>query len=263
MWRLTAIYLACVRPQVGAALVAILVAFVGGFSSVVGIIRPVQAADAPVIRPVALRVAMPSIDISTDCAKVACLALTFDDGPSAEVTPRILDILDAHHAKATFFVIGQRVAGNEALLKRMQASGYEIGNHSWSHRKPSELSPQELEDEISRTQQAVAAAGVPAPKLFRPPYGEFNAMIRSHAQMTVIAWNVDPEDWNVRKPEKIVEAVTSHAKPGAIVDLHDIRPLTADALDAILTNLEQQYQLVTVSELLNLTPGQQGIFYGR
>jgi peptidoglycan/xylan/chitin deacetylase (PgdA/CDA1 family) len=191
------------------------------------------------------------------------LALTFDDGPSPEVTPRVLDILDAHHAKATFFVIGNRVPGNEALLRRMYASGYEIGNHTWDHHKPSELSPQDLEDEVSRTQQIVAASGAPAPKLFRSPYGEFDPMIRNHVSLTVIAWNIDPEDWHAKKPQQIVDAVLSHAKPGGIVDLHDIHPLTADALDQMLTGLEQQYHLVTVSELLNLSPGQPGVFYGR
>src|SRR5690606_12208163 len=117
---------------------------------------------------------------SVDCSREACLALTFDDGPSAKHTPRILDLLDTHDAKATFFVVGQQVPGNEALLRRMHASGHEIGNHTWNHRKINELTPQELKDDIARTQQVVAEAGVPAPRLFRPPYGLFNATIRSH-----------------------------------------------------------------------------------
>jgi len=175
----------------------------------------------------------------------------------------VLDMLDAHGAKATFFVVGQEVPGNEPLLRRMHADGHEIGNHTWSHRKINELSPQELQDDVARTQQAITAAGVPAPRLFRPPYGLFNPMIRSHVQMTVVSWNVDPEDWRARKPERIIEHVLAHAKPGAIIVMHDSQQMTADALDPILATLKQQYRLVTVSDLLDLPPGQPGIFYGR
>lgn len=247
-------------------MVAVAVAAVGGYASLPQIVRPVQAIEVPVIQPVAVAAAtsLPANLVpSVDCSREACLALTFDDGPSAKHTPRILDLLDTHDAKATFFVVGQQVPGNEALLRRMHASGHEIGNHTWNHRKINELTPQELKDDIARTQQVVAEAGVPAPRLFRPPYGLFNATIRSHVPMTVVSWNIDPEDWRARKPERIVEHVLTNAKPGAIIVMHDTEQLTADALDTILATLKQQYRLVTVSELLDLPPGQPGIFYGR
>src|SRR2546429_28308 len=76
-----------------------------------------------------------------DCGRTSCLALTFDDGPNPTVTPQVLDILDRHHVQATFFLIGSRVAGNEALLRRMHQAGHEIGNHSWSHVDFTTLSP--------------------------------------------------------------------------------------------------------------------------
>jgi peptidoglycan/xylan/chitin deacetylase (PgdA/CDA1 family) len=145
----------------------------------------------------------------------------------------------------------------------MHQSGYEIGNHTWSHRDLSELSPQDLEDDIMHAQDAIVAAGVPAPRLFRPPYGAVNPMVRSHVPLTIVSWNVDPEDWRARKPQKVIDQVLAYAKPGAIVDMHDIYQLTADSLDPIVTALEQTYHLVTVSELLNLPAGQPGIFYGR
>ena len=91
----------------------------------------------------------------------------------------------------------------------------------------------------------------------------FDSKIRSHVPMTVVSWNVDPEDWKAKKPEQIVEHVLAHAKPGAIVDLHDIYPITADAIDPLVAELKKNYQLVTVSELLDLPAGQPGIFYGR
>jgi peptidoglycan/xylan/chitin deacetylase (PgdA/CDA1 family) len=237
-----------------------------GYLATPGIIRPTSATTIPVIQPVLepqTKDVLAAVAAPADCAHVACLALTFDDGPNAEVTPRVLDILARHNAKATFFLIGLHVPGNEALVRRMHSEGHEIGNHTWSHTKIADISPQELEDDIARAQDVITAAGVPTPKLFRPPYGMFNSMIRSHVPMTVIAWNIDPEDWKARKPQKIIDHVVANAKPGAIVDLHDIYPVTADALEPLLTALEQNYRLVTVGDLLGTPPGQPGIFYGR
>lgn len=270
MRRLKTVLLAVIRPKVAASLAAAMIVAVGGYVWLPKIVRPFDAVEVPVIQPATVMAATSlsaqaaaAPQPSVDCAREACLALTFDDGPSAELTPRVLDLLDAHGAKATFFLVGYRVPGNEALLKRMHASGHEIGNHSWSHRKINELTPEELEDDIARTQQVITEAGVPTPRLFRPPYGLFNATIRSHVPMTVVAWNVDPEDWNARRSQQIIDRVLAGARPGAIIVMHDIEPLTADALDTILATLKQQYRLVTVSELLDLPPGQPGIFYGR
>ena len=263
MWRLTAVYTRLVRPHLVNGLVTVMIVAAGGYASLPQILAPVQAADVPVIQPMEPKVQGITISAPIDCAKVACLALTFDDGPKADVTPRVLDALERYNAKATFFLIGVHVPGNEAIVRRIHQSGHELGNHTWGHRDLSKLSPQEVEDEIAYAQQAIAAAGVPAPRLLRPPYGAFNTVVRSHASMTVVAWNVDPEDWKAKKPEKIVEHVLANAKPGAIVDLHDVYDVTAEALDPLLAALTQSYHLVTVSELLNLPPGQPGIFYGR
>jgi peptidoglycan-N-acetylglucosamine deacetylase len=255
-----------VRPQILVGLAVIALAVQGSYSVMPSVLRPSQVSNVPVIRHVQsspVQGLPAEITAAVNCAEVSCLALTFDDGPDPQVTPRVLDILRQHEAKATFFLIGTRVPGNEALVQRMHREGHEVGNHTWSHSKISELSPQELEDEVARAQNVITETGVPAPRLFRPPYGLFSPMIRSHVSMTVVAWNIDPEDWNAKKPEEIVEHVLANAKPGAIVDLHDIYSLTADALDPILTDLEQKYHLVTVSELLDLPSGQPGIFYGR
>lgn len=264
MWRFVAAYLVLTRPQVAVGVVVFVVVFVGGVGSLPQLVRPVQAAG-PVIQPIALvqPVAPPLPDTSVDCANVACLALTFDDGPDTELTPRVLDVLAQHRVKATFFLVGAKIAGKESIVQRIHADGHEIGNHTWSHRKINELSPQELQNDIAHAQHAIAAAGAPTPRLFRPPYGLFSPMIRSHVPMTIVSWNVDPEDWKAKKPEKVTEHVLAYAKPGAIVVLHDTEKLTADALDPLLAALEQQYHLVTVSELLGISPGQPGIFYGR
>lgn len=198
-----------------------------------------------------------------DCTVVPCIALTFDDGPDEKVTPVILDILAREHAKGTFFVLGQRIKGREALVQREYREGHEIGNHSWSHPHLSSLSPSEVADQLHRTQAAVAAAGVPAPRLLRPPYGDMNDMVTAHNQLTVVRWNVDPQDWDEKDPAKTSERLLNQVHPGGIVVLHDTQPTTADVLHTVLPTLKSQYQLVTVSQLLDLTPGDQGQYFGR
>jgi peptidoglycan/xylan/chitin deacetylase (PgdA/CDA1 family) len=249
------------RPQVAAGLLALLI-LTTGYWVTPAIIRPAASAPVPVIKPLA-QVQGAAIVTPVDCSKTPCLALTFDDGPKPRLTRRVLDVLRNHQVRATFFLIGLNVRGNENVVRRIHSDGHEIGNHSWSHRKFSELSPREIEDEIARTQRAITATGVPTPRLFRPPYGDFSPMVRNHVSLTVVSWNVDPEDWRADHAKDVIKHVLDHARPGAIVDMHDIYSVTADALGPILDELTRHYQLVTVSELLDLSPGQPGIFYGR
>jgi len=191
------------------------------------------------------------------------LALTFDDGPNSAVTPKVLDALQRHQARATFFVLGARVAGHEALIQRMYQQGDEVGNHSWNHADFTTLSAGQITQQVAQTQAAVMRAGIPAPTLFRPPYGAVNAVVRSHVPLTLAFWNIDPEDWHDKKPDDIVKKVTDAARPGRVIILHDTGMVTGDAIDPLLTELQKNYQLVTFSELFNLAPGERGEFYGR
>jgi peptidoglycan/xylan/chitin deacetylase (PgdA/CDA1 family) len=200
---------------------------------------------------------------SVDCQKVPCIALTFDDGPDPQVTPRVLDTLAAEHIKATFFVVGRNVAGKEDILRRMHREGHEIGNHSWDHADFTKLSPAQVDAELASTQSAISAAGVPAPRLFRPPYGAVNDMVKNHANMTIVRWDIDPEDWLSRDPVKINESLLAHARPGGIILMHDIYPSTADALTPAIDQLKTHYQFVTASQLMSLSAGDQGQFFGR
>ncbi|HSX34871.1 MAG TPA: polysaccharide deacetylase family protein [Candidatus Saccharimonadales bacterium] len=198
-----------------------------------------------------------------DCSRQACLALTFDDGPDGHVTPQVLDILRRHNVRATFYIVGSRVAGNEAILRQMYKDGHEIGNHSWSHTDFTTLNAMQIQQQIASTQAAIAGAGVPPPTTFRPPYGAVNAVVRANVPLTIVRWNIDPEDWSTTNAKDIITKVESTAKPGSVVDMHDIHQQTADALDQLLNDLTQKYQLVTASELFNLPPGQRGEFFGR
>jgi peptidoglycan/xylan/chitin deacetylase (PgdA/CDA1 family) len=245
------------RPQalVGFAAVCLCVGALGGIIRTTSNVplppRPSQYASTLPVRP------------HLDCSIKPCLALTFDDGPNPQTTPQVLDILARQQVKATFFVLGMRVSGHEALLRREYREGHEIGNHSWSHPDLSKLSPEDAQKQIESTQNVIAAAGVPAPKILRPPYGAINEMVDAHSNLTVVRWNIDPEDWRLKDPAKINGQLLAHVRPGSIVLMHDIYPSTVATLEPLIQALKQQYQLVTASQLLNLSPGDQGQFFAR
>ena len=200
---------------------------------------------------------------SLNCQQRVCLALTFDDGPNPATTPQVLGELEQAHIHATFFVIGSRIAGNEALLQRMHADGDEIGNHSWTHPDMTKLSADQVQQQVQLTQAAVMNAGVPPPTVFRPPYGFVNQTMEDNVHLSILMWNEDPKDWAASTPDDVVTAVEASAQPGGIVDMHDIYRGTADALPRILADLTNRgYQFVTVDQLLNLSPASRGLYYG-
>jgi peptidoglycan/xylan/chitin deacetylase (PgdA/CDA1 family) len=253
------------RPQLWVAAFAIV------FINLAVIARnyPAQAAVPPPARP---QLPVANIQLSAlaipnapppDCTVDPCLALTFDDGPDPVSTPAVLAALEHARVKATFFAMGIHVAAFPQLLQRMQADGYEIGNHSWDHPHFGTLTPDRANYEIARAQEAIISAGVPAPHLFRPPYGERTVATNAAPGFTSILWNVDPRDWQEADAAKIVQSVTAQAHPGAIIILHDTHPATAMALPAILNDLARRFRLVTVSQLLGIQPGTPGAYYGR
>ena len=196
-----------------------------------------------------------------DCTAKPCIALTFDDGPNPATTPRVLDILKQENIHATFFMVGIHVVGNEGIVKRAYQEGNEVGNHSWDHPDLTKLTPAEVNAQIQQTQVAIATAGVPAPRVMRPPYGAVDDMVKSHIRLPIVRWDIDPEDWLERDPGKITQSVLQHAKPGGIILMHDIYPSTVDALKPVIDGLRPNYQFVTASQLLQLTPGDQGQYF--
>ena len=200
--------------------------------------------------------------VSTDCKRQACIALTFDDGPNNESTAKIIDVLEKAGAKASFFEIGRYIKGNEALLVRMSRNGFDIGNHSWSHTSFTKLGPNQIRHEISKTNQAIANAGVETPRLIRPPYGEFTLPMLKFIKVPVILWNIDPKDWDKKSSKEVVKVVEQQIRKGGILVMHD-KKLTAEALPKILKDLKGKYKFVTVSELLGLNDKSKGIYIGR
>ncbi|HKR81633.1 MAG TPA: polysaccharide deacetylase family protein [Candidatus Saccharimonadales bacterium] len=250
------------RPQLVAALVALgLVAVSQLFTNRGGPggLEPVLPANAPYSATADVKAPLSHID----CAKIPCINISFDDGPNPVTTPQILTILEQNHVRANFFVVGLRAAAMPQILQREYQDGHEIGNHSWSHPDLTTLSREQVQAQVLQTQAAVVAAGVPAPRLFRPPYGAMNPMVKSQIHMTLAMWNVDPEDWGSKDPAKLAERVIATAKPGGVIDMHDIDAATVTALPAILQNLKERFQFVTMSQMFNLAPNQHGEFFGR
>ena len=183
------------------------------------------------------------------------IAMTFDDGPSAENTPRLLEMLKERHIKATFFLIGQNVASNPELVRRILADGHEIGNHSWTHPQLSKLSDERVTSEITKTQEAINQASGFTPTLLRPPYGAITPRqrewIESQFGLSIILWSVDPFDWKRPGPAVVTQRILSQTQPGAIILSHDIHKQTVDAMPATLDGLARKgYKFVTVSELI-------------
>src|ERR1700720_2766842 len=127
------------------------------------------------------------------------IALTFDDGPSAKLTPKLLDLLGTHHIKATFFVIGQNVADHPEIVARAAREGHEIGNHSWSHPNFAKMSQENVRSQLQRTDDAIKNAIGKRPTLLRPPYGSITERekrwIHDEFGYEIILWDVDPLDW--------------------------------------------------------------------
>ena len=178
------------------------------------------------------------------------VALTFDDGPSNTVTPKILKVLKKHHAKATFFMVGNQVNAHPKMAKQVFDEGHEIGNHSYSHANLKQLSNAKIKSQLSRTNKAIKKATGHNPTLFRPPYGSVDNRVRAQTKLPTILWSVDTRDWEHRNSKKLLSYVKKYTYPGAIVLMHDIHMPTANGLDNVLTYLEKQgYTFVTVSEL--------------
>ena len=188
------------------------------------------------------------------------IAMTFDDGPHATNTPKLLEMAAERHIKLTFFVLGECVVQNPDVLRREVAEGHEIGNHSWSHPNLARLSDEGLRTQLQRTEDMIGKTAGIKPKLMRPPYGELTKRQRILANhefgYRVILWDVDPLDWKRPGSDVVAQRIIAGARPGSIILSHDIHSPTIAAMpqvfDALLT---KGFKFVTVSELLAMDKG--------
>lgn len=180
------------------------------------------------------------------------VALTFDDGPDGTCSDQILDILEEHHALATFFEVGRNVAACPEPVSRMAEMGCEIGSHSNAHKDLSKLRKSALLRDLDTADEAFAAAGVPVPALVRPPYGAVNKTVKSATGRAMVTWTVDTEDWRSRDAQTVIDYVRNYGDlDGEIILMHSIYESTVEAAAVLVPWLQEQgYQLVTVTELL-------------
>jgi peptidoglycan-N-acetylglucosamine deacetylase len=188
------------------------------------------------------------------------IALTFDDGPDPENTPRILELLKQYDAKATFFLTGKKVERYPELVKREQNEGHELANHTYNHTFfNSRASFSKLKQELLQADEAIFKVTGQKCHLFRPPGGYYNEKLVTIAKeegyiVVMWSWHQDTKDWSTPGVNKIVNNVLSDTRNGDIVLFHDYsdgQTQTADALKIILPKLKERgYRFVTVSELL-------------
>lgn len=194
------------------------------------------------------------------------VALTFDDGPRPDTTTRLLDGLLERGAAATFFVIGEQVPGNEALLQRMKAEGHQIGNHTYSHVRLQKAEKDAVVEEIHKAETLLAEAVGAGSFWLRPPYGLIGGERAALIKTPMIYWSVDPQDWKLLDRNKVVAAVLEAVQPGDIILLHDFYSTSVDAALEIIDKLEAEgYTFVTVEELFRIqgVEPQAGVLYAR
>ena len=185
------------------------------------------------------------------------IALTFDDGPDRECTPRVLDILEREGVQGAFFLIGRRAAHAPAVARRIAEGGHDLGNHTWSLWR---CGPDRTEREIGDGHAAITQAAGAPPRFFRPPWGKTNlAMFGTLRRLGTpcVFWTVQPESRRPVAPAEQARRGVARARPGAIYDLHDADGVPGAGarlvayLPALIAGLrEQGYTLVPLRHLL-------------
>ena len=180
------------------------------------------------------------------------IALTFDDGPHPEQTPRLLDVLAERQLTATFFVIGELAARHPDLVRRIAAEGHELGNHTWSHGEPSRTDSRQFLDEVRRTDELLAELTGTAPRTMRPPKGELNWSKLSgvwQRGQTVALWNVDPRDYRMTSADNMAAWCSGYEpQDGDILLMHDNHPWAITAVGTLAARgVFDRFQTTTLS----------------
>ena len=181
------------------------------------------------------------------------VAFTFDDGPNTKTTSILLDGLPKYNARVTFFVLGNRVENHQEVLKRAYEEGNQIGTHTYNHLNLLLLEDADILSEVNLSNQIIEKTINKKPTLLRPPYGNINNHIKSLAQMHIINWDVDTEDWKLKDRYLIKDKILSDVHDGAIILLHDIYTESVEGALLAMAELEKQnYAFVTIEEMIQL-----------
>jgi peptidoglycan-N-acetylglucosamine deacetylase len=187
------------------------------------------------------------------------IALSFDDGPVADNTRFILDILQENHAEAAFFCIGKNMEANESILKRISQEGHIIGNHSYSHDRFFDLfSSRRMLQEIQDTSRVCKNSTGLSPRFFRPPYGVTTPNLKKAVfggGFISIGWSIRSYDTTIKNEDRLINRIMSRLKPGAILLLHDTPEITIRILPQLLKSIrEKGFRIVRLDKMINLNP---------
>ena len=190
------------------------------------------------------------------------IALTFDDGPSRNVTTQILALLEKYNARATFCVIGYELEKRMDIGTMIYDAGSEIVSHTWSHEYLTRISEDEIRRQLTDTNALIEQITGVAPLFFRPPYGDVNDTVRSVSEelgLSLLMWSIDPRDWkNKEDTASSYAVIIDNVKPGCIILCHDIYDSTLTLTEMVLAELSRSFRFVTVSELFantEMVPG--------
>ena len=178
------------------------------------------------------------------------IALTFDDGPGP-YTDELLDGLEKLNAKASFFLVGEKIKSYPDTVAKIARNGHLVGNHTYSHIKLTALSPDEIKKEIDKTNEEIKAITGEAPQFFRPPFGRYNSDTLNYVDMISVRWSKDTIDWKYEDEERLYRYLIKNAGDGEIFLMHDVEKTTVKGvLRAIETLQKQGYKFVRADELL-------------
>ncbi|MGC5222434.1 polysaccharide deacetylase family protein [Micromonospora sp. DT81.3] len=231
--------------------VAVPPASLGTLASVFGAgISAAAAAAVPFAAPAAVPVGIDRVD----CGLVPCVALTFDDGPSA-LTPQLLDTLRDSRAAATFYVLGRSAQSSPDPVRRAAAEGHDIGVHTWDHPHLPELDAAAVARQIGSTRDLLRRLTDQPVATFRPPYGEYNAQTLAAAGLPAILWSIDTRDWAGPSTESILIQGVERPRPGGIVLFHDTQRATVELAPQIIAGLHDRgFTAVTITQLFGGSP---------
>lgn len=189
--------------------------------------------------------------VDTDDKKIA---ITFDVAWSADNIDKILQILDKHNVKATFFLVGSWIDDNKESVKKIYDDGHEIGSHSNTHANFKEISKEDIVNELETTRNKIKEATGSDTMLFRPPYGDTDnksLKICEELGYKVVKWDLDSTDWKEIGANHVIERVVKDVRPGSIVLFHADVDNVENYLDTILTSLEKdRYKMDKVSNII-------------
>lgn len=181
------------------------------------------------------------------------IALTFDDGPSASTTPRLLDLLYEKDVPVTFFVLGNMARNNPDIIRRAEKEGHVVASHTMYHQNLVRISASAVRADIEEATTVITGILGHPPAFTRPPYGNINDAVRATVGTPMILWSVDTRDWDNKNTEAIIANALDQSYDGGIILMHDVYPTSVDAVPTLIDTMRNAgYEFVTIPELIEI-----------